>query len=162
MKKLFDAVFVTVIVIPVMFLLLTVSGVLRIMMRFGIGFTAQRKVSELAQSIAMIRLREVLVYKYPVPAKFVEEGHIRFSAIRTANVKNVPLDPATQHAMLYMARVNFIDRLLLPSDINIKQLKKALAGRRFHAEEVFVFKPGEPIKFSNTIKLNPATKKEAP
>ena len=162
MKKLFLAILMVGVLVPTMFLLLCVSGLLRITTRFGFGFVAQRKITELAQRIALIRVTEIMAYQYPIPPSYLEGGHIRFTAIRTANIRNEPLDPATQEAMLFIAKVNLIDRLLSPNAISVAQLQNALTYRRFSTDRVYVYKPGEVSKFSNVIYLQTATKKEAP
>lgn len=143
-------------VVPAAVLLFLVFLVLKLTTSIGFGHGAMRKVNAIMEKFAPVRITEVLVYQYPVPDRFKALGHIRFTAIRTANAKKQQLDPELQHAAMYMARVNLMGRLDLKRVNNetIRQLNAQLELRRMKANEVFVFPENEVSKFSHVIKLN--------
>ncbi len=137
--------------LPLMFLMLLLAGFFRLCTIFGFGHRGLQFVTKIMATIAVLRVQEILPYKYPVPDSYATPGHIRFTAIFSANARGEPLNPETQEPMMYMARVNFIDRLVATSPETIRQLEKALIARRIKTNAVFVFAPKEPARVANTI-----------
>lgn len=137
--------------IPIMLLSLVLTFIFKLCTVFGFGYGGLRFVTKVMGMIAVMRVQEILPYKYPVPESYANPGHIRFTGIFTANARGEPLNPETQEAMMYMARVNFIDRLLISSPETVRQLEKALIARRLKVNAVFVFAPKEPARVANTI-----------
>lgn len=140
--------------IPLMVLMLLLTGIFRLCTVFGFGHGGLRFVTKVMATIAVMRVQEILPYRYPVPESYATPGHIRFVAIFSANVRGEPLNPETQDPIMYMARVNFVDRLLLSSPETVRQLQRALIARRLKTSAVFVFAPNEPARVANTIDFN--------
>lgn len=143
-----------IIVVAILFVVLfVVAFFLMITKRFGIGEKAYVKLQRYLQNLIPVYVMEVQVYKYPIPPEYQKEGHIRFTAKRTKNLKGKVLDMDKQEAMLYIARVNNVERLYDATPDTIRQLQYSLAKLRFHSETLYIYGPNSENKMDKAIHL---------
>lgn len=143
----------SIILLPLILLILLGTAVSRMCIRIGFGYAGLKFFTGILYLIAPLRIREVQPYKYPIPERFQANGHIRFTGVRTANAKGIPLKEEDQIPMLYIARLNFNHRLMAAEPEAIRQLNLEMTKRRIKAKEAFVYDENESQRFNNKIVL---------
>jgi hypothetical protein len=125
---------------------------LRLLMYVGIGKSWYYGIIGWMNSLIPLNILEHQPSQYPTPDSYHTGGHIRFTAKRTHNVKGEPLNLEEVDSMLYIARVNFPERLIDPSEATLRQLRYALTKRQLDVKKVYLYGPqGEAM--DKVIKL---------
>lgn len=141
-----------VLVLVVMLFATILAFFFRLTMFIGLGKRPYRAIVTWMQSLIPLNIVECMPYQYPVTPEFKSQGHIRFTAKRTHDKKGNPLNLEEVDAMLYIARVNFPERLLDPSEATMRQLRYALDKRSLYTQRLYVY-AAENDKLDRTIEI---------